>query len=198
MTIKGNGKYPCSSELHTIFQKIPIEWLEKALQILDDLSVKEFSKFDENLDIFVIDGSALTGETLVELEVLTKIRLIREYFEYQATIRTTTNTIRGVKEHSNKISNIISLLPQGSTVTADAEFDVEENYRNAEKAHIDLQVKQREGGVRKSRRKIACMRFDKKKYRKRKLGERPFGNIEVRRSKCYYKKQENKLREPFL
>lgn len=198
MTIKGNGKYPCSSELHIIFQKIPIEWFEKALQRLDELSVKEFSKFDENLDIFVIDGSALTGEILVELEVLTKIRLIREYFEYQATIRTTTNTIRGVKEHSNKISNIISLLPQGSTVTADAEFDVEENYRNAEKAHIDLQVKQREGGVRKSRRKVARMRFDKKKYRKRKLGERPFGNIEVRRSKCYYKKQENKLRGAIL
>ena len=198
MTIKGNGKYPCSSELHIIFQKIPIEWFEKALQRLDELSVKEFSKFDENLDIFVIDGSALTGEILVELEVLTKIRLIREYFEYQATIRTTTNTIRGVKEHSNKISNIISLLPQGSTVTADAEFDVEENYRNAEKAHIDLQVKQREGGVRKSRRKVARMRFDKKKYRKRKLGERPFGNIEVRRSKCYYKKQENKLKGAIL
>lgn len=130
--------------------------------------------------------------------MLTKIRLIREYFDYQATIRTTTNTIRGMKEHSNKISNIISLLPQGSTVTADTEFDVEENYRNAEKAHIDLQVKQREGGVRKSRRKVARMRFDKKKYRKRKLGERPFGNIEVRRSKCYYKKQKNKLKGAIL
>jgi|SRR5450756_1302522 len=198
MTFKGDGKYPCPSELHTVFQKIPIEWFEKALQRLDDLSVKEFSKFDENLDIFVIDGSALTGETLVEREVLTKIRLIREYFEYQATIRTTTNTIRGVKEHSNKISNIISLLPQGSTVTADAEFDVEENYQNAETAHIDLQVKQKEGSVRKSRRKVARMRFDKKKYRKRKLGERPFGNIEVRRSKCYYKKQENKLKGAIL
>jgi hypothetical protein len=46
--------------------------------------------------------------------------------------------------------------------------------------------------VRKSRRKVARLRFDKKKYRRRKLGERPFGNIEVRRSKCYYKKPENK------
>ncbi len=198
MTIKGNGKYPCSSELHTIFQKIPKEWLEKALQRLDELSVEQLSKFGEKLDIFVIDGSALTGETLVELEVLTKIRLIREYFEYQATIRTTTNTIRGVKEHSNKISNIISLLPQSSTVTADAEFDVEENYRNAEAVHIDLQVKQKKGNVRKSRRKVARRRFDKKKYGKRKLGERPFGNIEVRRSKCYYKKQENKLKGAIL
>lgn len=59
--IPHNKPKDSSSELHTIFQKIPIEWLEKALQILDELSVKEFSKFDENLDIFVIDGSALTG-----------------------------------------------------------------------------------------------------------------------------------------
>lgn len=198
MTIKGSGRYPCSSELHTIFQKIPKEWLEKALQRLDELSVEQLSKFGEQLDIFVIDGSALTGETLFELEVLTKIRLIREYFEYQATIRTTTNTIRGVKEHSNKISNIISLLPPGSIVTADAEFDVEENYRNAEAEHIDLQVKQKKGNARKSRRKVARRRFDKKKYGKRKLGERPFGNIEVRRSKCYYKKQENKLKGAIL
>ena len=129
MTIKGSGKYPCPSELHTIFQKIPKEWLEKALQRFDELSVEEFSTFGEILDIFVIDGSTLTEVTLMEREVLTKARLIREYFEYQATIRTTTNTIRGVKEHSNKISNVISLLPDGSTVTADAEFDVEENYR---------------------------------------------------------------------
>jgi hypothetical protein len=198
ITIKGNGKYPCPSELHTIFQKIPKEWLEKALLRLDDLSVEEFSKFGENLDVFAIDGSALTGVTLVEREVVTKARLIREYFEYQAAIRTTTNTIRGVKEHSNKISNILSLLPHDSTVTADAEFDVEENYRNAEKANIDLQVKQKKGGVRKSRRKVARMRFDKKKFRKRKLGERPFGNIEVRRTKCYYKKPENKLKGAIL
>ena len=63
---------------------------------------------------------------------------------------------------------------------------------------MDLQVKQREGEARKSIRKIARIRFDKKKYRKRKLGERPFGNIEVRRSKCYYKKEENKLKGSIL
>ncbi len=51
---------------------------------------------------------------------------------------------------------------------------------------MDLQVKQKKGDARKSIRKIARIRFDKKKYRKRKLGEKPFGNIEVRRIKCYY------------
>jgi len=198
MTVDGSKRYPCSSELHIVFQKIPKEWLDAALQRLDELSVFEFSKFDETLDIFVIDGSALTGVTLMEREVAMIVRLIREYFEYQATIRTTTNTIRGVKEHSNKISDIIPLLPESSMVLADSEFDVEENYRNAEAAHIDLQVKQKKGDVHKSRRKAARLRFDKKKYRKRKLGERPFGNIEVRRSRCYYKKQGNKLKGAIL
>ena len=194
MTVNGSKEFLCPSELHTFFQKIPKEWLKKAMLRIDELSVEEFSKFNELLDIFVIDGSALTGETLVEREILTKIRLMRDYFQYQATIRIFTNTIRCVNYHSNKIADIIPFLPESSIILADAEFDVEENYRNAKTAHMDLQVKQRKGDAHKSIRKIARLRFDKKKYRKRKLGERPFGNIEVRRSKCYYKKQENKLK----
>ena len=198
MTVDGSKEYPCSSELHTFFQKIPKEWLEKALQRLDKLSAEDFFKFSEPLDTFVIDGSALTGETLVEHEVLTKLRLIRDYFEYQATIRIFTNTIRCVNYHSNKIADIIPFLPENSIILADAEFDVVENYQYAKAAHMDLQVKQRKGEAQKSIRKIARLHFDKKKYRKRKLGERPFGNIEVRRSKCYYKKQENKLKGAIL
>ncbi len=198
MTVCGSKEYPCSSELHTFFQKIPKEWLDAALLRLDELSTEELSKFNEPLDIFVIDGSALTGEILVEREVLTKVRLMRDYFEYQATIRIFTNTIRCVNYHSNKIVDIIPFLPEGSILLADAEFDVVENYLNAKAVNMDLQVKQRKGEARKSIRKIARIRFDTKKYRKRKLGERPFGNIEVRRSKCYYKKQENKLKGAIL
>lgn len=197
-TVNGSKKYPCPSELHVIFQKIPKGWLDSALQRLDELSVEEFFKFCEPLDVFVVDGSALTGEMLIEREVLTKTRLIRDYFEYQATIRTITHTIRCVNYHSNKITDIIPFLPEGSTVLADAEFDVAENYLNAKAVHMDLQVKQRKGDAHKSIRKIARLRFDKKKYRKRKLGERPFGNIQVRRSKCYYKKKENKLKGAIL
>nr|QNT35689.1 hypothetical protein HAHEADPM_00023 [uncultured Methanosarcinales archaeon] len=52
-------RYPSPSELHNIFTQIPVEWMEEALQRLDDLSKEEFSKFDEHLDTFVIDGSAL-------------------------------------------------------------------------------------------------------------------------------------------
>lgn len=105
-----------------MFQKIPTEWLEKAVERFDELSVEEFSKFEANLETFVVDGSALSGESL----------------------------------------------------------------------------KQKKGAVRKSMRKAAREDFDEKKYRRRKLGERPFGNIKARRSKCYYKTPESKLKGAIL
>ena len=74
-----------------------------------------------------MDGSALSCESLIEREVVMKVRLIRESFYYLALIKSVTNTIRGT----------------------------EENYRDAKEAHIDLQVKQKKGAVRKSVRKAA-------------------------------------------
>ena len=159
MALDGSERYPCSSELYDIFTQVPAEWMEKALQKLDDLSKEEFSKFEEHLDTFVIDGSALSGEILIEREVLTKIRLIRDYFQYQALLRVATNTIRGIKKHSNKISGIIQSLPAGSIVLADPEYDVEVNYQVADESPIELQVKQRKGNARKSRKKAARSRL---------------------------------------
>ena len=74
MTVDGSDSKPCSSELHHVFQKIPAEWLEKAVERFDELSVEEFSKFEANLDTF--DGSALSCESLIEREVVMKVRLI--------------------------------------------------------------------------------------------------------------------------
>ena len=76
-----------------MFQKIPAEWLEKAVERFDELSVEEFSKFEANLDTFVVDGSVLSCESLIEREVVMKVRLIRESFYYLALIRSVTNTI---------------------------------------------------------------------------------------------------------
>ena len=79
-----------------------------------------------------MDGSALSCESLIEREVVMKVRLIRESFYYLALIKSVTNTIRGT----------------------------EENYRDAKETHIDLQVKQKKGAVRKSVRKAAREGFD--------------------------------------
>jgi len=106
MTVDGSDSKPCFPELHHVFQRIPREWLEIALARFDELSAEEFAKF-ENLDTFVVDGSALSCETLIEREVAMKMRLIRESFHYLALVRTVTNTIRGIKVHSNKIADFI-------------------------------------------------------------------------------------------
>ena len=111
--------------------------MEEALQRIDDLSKEEFSKFEENPNTFAIDGSALSGDTLVERDVLMKILLIRDYFQYQALVRIATNTIRSIKKHTNKIADIVRNLPAGSIVLADPEYDVEENYQVADESPIE-------------------------------------------------------------
>ena len=65
-TIKGIGKSPCASELHYIFEKIPKECFEEGLRMLDELSAKLYSKFGEDLDVFVTDGTAISSVYLEE------------------------------------------------------------------------------------------------------------------------------------
>lgn len=45
------------------------------------------------------------------------------------------------KKHTNKIKKFISSITFHSTLIADPEFDVEENYRIADKYRINLHVK---------------------------------------------------------
>jgi len=191
-TIDKSEKYPCPSILHYTYEKIPKEYIEKAVERFDELSVECFFKFKEDLNTFVVDNSAITCETLKEKIVVMKPELHREFHKYMAVTRNHTNTVRCVKKPSNKIMKFLPYIPKSSLLLADAEFDVEENYENAHKFGIELQVKLKNHKPKKSYRKQAKRDFDKKKYRKRKLGERYFGNLESRRFKCYFRKTKNR------
>ena len=192
-TLNGSGKSPCSSYLHYIFdQKISVEWLNAALRRFDEMSVACYTKFDENLDVFVIDNSATSCVTLEIRKVAMIQRLMREQQWFLALTRNVTHTVRAIVKSTNKIDPFISYLPRGSRVLADGEFDVDTNYWRSIENDIDFQVKQRKGHVRKPGRKKGRKNFDKQKYRKRKLGERFFGNLESRRHRCYYRKPENR------
>ena len=107
----------------------------------------------------VIDGSALSDDILVERIVLTKIRPIIDYFQYQALVRIATNTIRSIKKHSNKIGDIIQSLPAGSIVLADPEYDVEANYQVADESPIEPAGKTEEKGCQKVRKKGSSKSF---------------------------------------
>jgi hypothetical protein len=120
------------------------------------------------------------------------------FFPFTALSRIPTNTLRGIKEHTNKLSPFIDLLPPGSTLVADPEFDVEANYWLGWGRKIDLQIKPKQIGPRKPGRKRAFRSFDKRKYSQRKLGERPFGNLERRIPRSYYRTPESKLKGAIL
>lgn len=200
-TIEGIGKSPCASELHYIFGKIPTECFEEGLKMLDELSAKLYSKFGEDLDVFVTDGTAISSVYLEERMIKLKKRLVKERHDYTFLIRIHTNTIRCVKEHTNKITPFITMMPPNSTFLADSEFDAEENYRMADFYGINLHIKQRKAKSKRCRkpfRRKFGKKFDNEEYRKRKLSERCFGNIEIRGAKCYYKKRENKLKGMIL
>jgi hypothetical protein len=186
LTLDGSQRWPCSSELHHFFKQLPREWLELALKELEDISKEQAQKFGESLACFGMDGSALQGERLHGLERALEELLERDFFPFTALSRIPTNTLRGIKEHTNKLSPFIDLLPPGSTLVADPEFDVEANYWLGWGRKIDLQIKPKQIGPRKPGRKRAFRSFDKRKYSQRKLGERPFGNLERRIPRSYY------------
>jgi len=105
-TLNGTGGTPCPSELHYAFSKISTRWLEESLARLDERCAGVLEKFDEPLDHFVIDGSALMGERLEEQVFALKRRLVREIYLYTALVRLPTNAVRGIAAHTNRIACI--------------------------------------------------------------------------------------------
>lgn len=96
----------------------------------------------------------------------------------------------GFETDQNKLKRF-----QHSMILLDREFDVDENYWAGINNNIELHIRQKDTGrIRLPGRKKGKQAFDWKKYGKRKLGERPFGNIEKRRVKCYYRSEESRLK----
>jgi hypothetical protein len=189
-----DGRTPCDSELHYVYSKVPEEWLNNALELLDDKVTVLYAKFDEFLNEFVIDGTGIACDTLVEREVAMDKRLVKETEEITILTRIVTNTIRAVTSHTNKIAALSASLEPGSIVYGDPEFDVKANYSDAEERKLDIVVKPKNveasGALRRAYMEKYTMNKDR--YGRRKLGERPFGNAEKRSLKCYYRKDKEK------
>ncbi|MBC8521168.1 MAG: hypothetical protein H8D26_04150 [Methanomicrobia archaeon] len=131
-----DGRTPCDSELHYVYSQIPEEWLDKALKQLDDKVTALYAKFDAFLNEFVIDGTGIACDTLVEREVVMEKRLVKETEEITILTRIITNTVRAVTSHTNKISVLSDSLEQGSIIYGDPEFDVKANYSDAEERKL--------------------------------------------------------------
>lgn len=69
-----------------------------------------------------------------------------------------------------------------------------ENYQVADESPIELQVKQRKGMSESPEERQLGVALRERSTAGGNPGVRPFGNIESRRSKCYYKLPESKLK----
>lgn len=115
--------------------------------------------------------------------------LRRETITYSLACRLVTNTIvtmefpqTGVKSRCD-LQDSLEPLPEGATVLADREYDVEYNHQQAKKRQVDFHCPSKRYRGKPFRgwyRRQTRLRFDPKKYRWRKLGERPFGNFVTR------------------
>jgi len=191
---KVDGRTPCDSELHYVYTKIPEDWLDKALERLDDKVTELYAKFGEFLNEFVIDGTGIACDSLVERVAALQKQLAKETEEITILTRITTNTVRAVTSHTNKISALSASLEPRSIIYADPEFDVKANYSDAEGGKLDILVKPKDVAAKSALRRSYMEKYarNKDKYGRRKLGERPFGNAEKRSLKCYYRKDKEK------
>lgn len=189
-----DGCTPCDSELHYVYSQIPEDWLGKALECLDDRVTMFYTKFGEFLNEFVIDGTGIPCDSLVEREIVMEKRLARETEEITILTRIATNTVRAVAAHTNKISSFSASLEPGSIIYGDPEFDDRANYRDAEERKLDILIKPKGVEARGTLRRAYMEKYamNKDRYGRRKLGERPFGNAEKRSLTCYYRKDKEK------
>jgi hypothetical protein len=188
----GSGKIPAKSTLHDALKKIPTEWLEHAIALLDDMVVNNYAPFGEDLNIFGLDGSGMSCNTLKVRKTSRGKMLFRETYSFTVLVRLSTNTIRSIKPHTNKLKPFLKFIPKDSLVVADPEFDVENNYRLAEQHGIEIHIKQKNTNAHKPFRKKARKTFSAKKYRRRKAVEIPFANMTVRKYRMTYRVNREK------
>jgi hypothetical protein len=164
------------------------------LERLDDKVTALYAKFGEFLNEFVIDGTGIPCDSLVERERMMEKQLAKETAEITILTRIITNTVRAVAAHTNKISAFSASLESGSVIYGDPEFDVKANYSDAEERKLDIMIKPRDVKARGALRIVYMEKYarNKERYGRRKLGERPFGNAEKRSLKCYYRKDKEK------
>ena len=148
--------------------------------------------------MFAGDNSAIACDNLIEREIKMNDRLVRDVSNYFALVRITTNTILFISDHTNKISDVKGIIPEGSELLMDAEYDVDENYFLAKEHNIQLTVKPRNVPPNSAIRREYINGFDKRKYGRRKLAERPFGNITKRRTRSYYRSNESRIKGTML
>ena len=185
---RGGPPTPSVGTLYIAFCKTPVRWLDEAVAQLDRLAAEEYAQRfgSDGLSLFALDSTGLRLQSLVVVERVFEKVVAHETLYVAAASRLLTNTIVAVttgREAMRDAKPFIPLLPSGSILVVDQEFDAELNYELAAERDIKLickAVKHSEKVGGRFRRR-AAEDFDCEAYKTRKLVERVFGNASSRR-----------------
>jgi hypothetical protein len=166
--------------------------MEEALRALDEVTAELYSGFGEDMDVFAGDNSAVPCDNMIVRNVKGRgAVLMRGTSGFYALVRLPTDTIRLITEHRNLILRTVQVIPRGSTLPLDAEFDAEMNYWLAHEMGIQVMINPRG----RPRWFVgAFLRFDRRVYGRRKLIERTFGNITKRRTMSYFRSFQSRIK----
>ncbi|MEX2705905.1 MAG: hypothetical protein Q6352_011670, partial [Candidatus Freyrarchaeum guaymaensis] len=125
---RGRGaKSPCPSHLHWALKRIPEEYPERALRLIDEMVVEEHAGL---FGTGACRSTALTPrgdgcDTLEEAEVAMRTRLHHQTVRYSILVRPVTNTVVAVRVSGNTrdARPLLRHVPPGSTVCMDPEYD---------------------------------------------------------------------------
>ena len=124
--------------------KIPKEYLERALELLDQMVVEEYKRLfgEKYLLEYSIDSTDDTCTTLKETMVAMRVELHHQTVKYNVLARLVTNTIVAVcvSKNTKDARSLLQHVSPGSIVYMDAEYDVEYNYQYSQEKGIAIMV----------------------------------------------------------
>ena len=205
---------PCRSELHWASLKVPEEYFDEAKRLIDEQTAKLHGDLfgTTELNKFAVDGTSNQCDELEEALIACKPRLRRKTDKVNALIRLVTNTVSEIssseRENQKDLRKLLEKRKSSGRsiknieVVADRDYDVEYNYKYAEKNGVKLTIKPKlyQGKMYKGnfRTKVQAS-YSSKTYRTRKKAERPFGNMFCRDgNKIHYKRPDMKEKGELL
>lgn len=207
-TKKSTDKIPSKSMLHLAMQRIPKDYLEEALRLLDDWAIirHECVFGHDGGDQFGVDGTENTCIELEEALLALKRRLRRTTDKVNAISRLVTNTVCEIssskRENTRDLRKLLKKRKKSGRalhtmeVFGDAAYDAEYNYEYGVENEVELVIKPYKVPANRYKgfyRKQVQAHFSARRYKTRKLTERPFGNTYLRdKNRIYYKRPDMK------
>jgi len=175
--VSNKAKHPIPSltRLKELYRDRDIkEWMRAFLEWLERAKGRPIAYYlgAEKME-YVADSTKITSRYLDIANVGVKKTLRRRTHTVKFLVNITTNMTADVElGESHQITDFMAVIPRNATMYSDAEFFTEKNCEFALAKGIDFQVKPNKTAKRGIAIREIKVRFDPKRYKRRKNGER--------------------------